>query len=169
MTHNITRTTTLLATSETSLKQIFRKIQNGGKYLLTIATDVPDAIPSTPVIYLAPPILPPHQLEVVLLTDSSYKVYWQEHNLRESIASDTKYHYEVLVNVGESTINETSAEIFQVDSAPFFYKNAKTHVIYSFAVRLVTEDGYRSQLSEIVSTENPGSKFPNLQSYKQIK
>ncbi|XP_020710796.1 sortilin-related receptor isoform X2 [Athalia rosae] len=154
MTHNMQRTVSLLPTNETTLKHRFHPIQYGGKYRVTVSTDVDNAIPSQPVIYLAPPILPPHQLKV-LHEESNYLIYWQEHDLPESIANKTGYHYEILVSEGEREVNLTTAKIIKTNEPSYIYKNAKTDVIYSFAVRLVTENGYQSQLSETVSIKSP--------------
>ncbi|XP_016840986.1 sortilin-related receptor, L(DLR class) A repeats-containing-like isoform X2 [Nasonia vitripennis] len=147
MTLNKTKVFTLAATNETVLKHPFRDIKYGGRYNISISTDVEGAIPSPWVIYNAPPILPPHQL-TVRFAEGNYEIYWQERQLPESIAKTTKYHYEVLVNEGERTINESTAAIFKTNQPPYIYQNAKLDKIYAFAVRLVTEEGYRSIMSE---------------------
>ncbi|XP_012284613.1 sortilin-related receptor [Orussus abietinus] len=154
MTLNIQKTVTLPPTNETTMKYKFTSVQYGGKYNITISTDVDYAIPSKPAIYLAPPILPPHQLNV-LHEEGNYILYWQERGLPDSIAKNTKYHYEILVNEDSRSINESTAMIFKEDQPPYIFPNAKTDVIYSFAVRLVTEKGYKSLLSEVVSIESP--------------
>lgn len=152
LTLNKTSVYTIASTNETVLKHVFRNIKYGGRYNVTVATDVEGAIPSQWVIYNAPPILPPHQLSV-LYEEGNYLIYWQERQLPESMAKTTKYHYEVLINEGERTVNETSAMVFKTNQPPFIFKNAKTDTIYAFAVRLVTDEGYRSTQSEVFSTQ----------------
>lgn len=137
------------------MKHTFNKIKYGGIYRVVIATDVKNAIPSHPVIYHAPPILPPHQLKV-LHKEGNYLVYW--HHQPDNMATITNYHYEILVAEGSRTLNESNTQIFKADQPPYIYKNAKPDLIYTFAVRLVTEEGYRSILSETRSIESPAGK-----------
>ena len=151
-------TVTLPPSNDTVLKHTFKGIKYGGKYRITVATDVQDAIPSMPVDYDAPPILPPHQL-TVMHDDNSYVLYWQERPLPEAMTKSTKYQYEILVSEGERTVNETSAKVFKTDQPPYIYKDPKTNVIYSFAVRLVTEEGYKSMQSEVASIQSPLGEF----------
>lgn len=152
ITFNRRFTVTLPPTNETALKHTFNSIKHGGKYKITIATDVENAIPSQPVIYVAPIIMPPHQLKVIH-EDHGYVIFWQEHDLPESFKT-TKYHYEILVVEGSKTMNESIAKIYKVDQPPYTYKDVKPRVIYTIAVRLVTEEGYQSPLSEIFSFRN---------------
>ncbi|XP_011301031.1 sortilin-related receptor [Fopius arisanus] len=150
MMKNKTTVVTLPATNETVIRHTFKTIKHGGQYRVTVATDANDAKSSQPVIYVAPPIPSPHQLHV-MPDDDKYIVYWQERELPSTLENTTKYHYELLVNEDSRTINESSAKIFECDQPPFIYKDAKPSVIYSFAVRLVTDEGYSSLLSEIQS------------------
>ncbi|XP_046815781.1 sortilin-related receptor-like isoform X1 [Vespa crabro] len=152
LTLNKTKIVTLLPTSESIMKHTFNKIRYGGIYRVVIATDVKNTIPSQPVIYHAPPILPPHQLKV-LYKEGNYLVYW--HHQPDNMAIITNYHYEILVAEGSRTLNESNTQIFKADQPPYIYKNAKSDIIYTFAVRLVTEEGYRSILSETRSIESP--------------
>ncbi|KAG7199404.1 hypothetical protein KM043_014034 [Ampulex compressa] len=144
---------TLPPTNETSMKHSFHSIKYGGKYHITVATDVENAIPSRTVTYVAPPIAPPHRLKIEH-EDDEYIIYWDGYDVQNSSDNDTKYHYEILVSEGERTVNETTAKSIRVDQPPYIYKGAKTNVIYSFAVRRVSEHGYRSILSEIRSVES---------------
>ncbi|XP_034183961.1 sortilin-related receptor [Osmia lignaria lignaria] len=144
---------TLAPTKETLMKHTFNCIKHSGKYRITVATDVENAIPRQPVIYTAPIILPPHQVKV-LHENEGLLVFWQEHDLPESIKTD-KYHYEILMVEGH-TMNESLAKVFKVEQPPYTFKDVKPDVIYSFAVRLVTEEGYMSPLSETYSTRNLG-------------
>jgi len=68
---------TLPPTNETIMKHTFHSIKYGGKYNITIATDVENAIPTQPFIYTAPPIKPPRQL-TVLHDNKEYLIYWQD-------------------------------------------------------------------------------------------
>lgn len=148
---------TLPPTNETIMKHTFHSIKYGGKYNITIATDVENAIPTQPFIYMAPPIKPPHQLSV--LTDSrKYVIYWQEPDLPESMKS-LNLHYEILMAEGSRTINESTAKILRADQPPYIYKDAKTDTIYTFAARLVTDEGYQSSLSEAWSTQISGKLY----------
>jgi len=147
---------TLPATNETVMKHMFHSIKYGGTYNITIATDVENAIPTQPFIYIAPPIKPPHQL-TVLHDNMEYLIYWQEPDLPEHIRKDTERYFEILVAEGSRTINETTAKILVVkDPPPYRYKDAKTDTIYTFAARLVTNEGYQSPLSETWSTQISG-------------
>lgn len=153
--NNKTTVVTRPATNDTIIKHTFRSIKHGGQYRITVATDVNDAKPSQPVIYIAPPIPSPHQLHV-MPDDGKYIVYWQERELPDTLDNNkTKYHYEILVNEDSRTINESGAKVYKCDQPPFIYKDAKASVIYSFAVRLVTEEGYSSLLSETQSIRAP--------------
>lgn len=148
-------TVTLSPTNETIMKHTFKSIQYGGKYSITVATDVENAIPTQPFIYIAPPIKPPHQL-TVLHDNTEYLIYWQEPDLPENIRNDSHRHYEILVAEGSRTINESTAKILLAKDPPYRYKDAKTDTIYTFAARLVTNDGYQSPLSETWSTQISG-------------
>lgn len=141
---------TLHPTNETSMKHIFNSIKHGGKYSITIVTDVENAIPTQPFIYVAPPIKPPRRL-TVLWDYTKYVIYWQEPELPD------KWHYEILVAEGIRTINESTAKVFQTrDPPPYHYKDVKTDTIYTFAMRVVTDEGYQSALSEAWSTQISG-------------
>ncbi|XP_066589021.1 sortilin-related receptor-like [Prorops nasuta] len=148
-------TFTLPPTNETLMKHPFRNVKYGGRYEITVATDVKNAIPTEPVIYLAPPLLPPRLVDVSYREDGTYYVYWQEHSFSEDVTKNTKFHYEILVAENSRTINVSTAKVFTREEPPFVYPNAKFGVIYSFAVRLVSEEGRKSQLSETVNREIP--------------
>ena len=95
-------------------------------------------------------IPPPHQVKV-LYDEQRFVVYWQEHDLPD-VMRDEKYHYEVLVMEGSHVMNDSIAKIYKSDQPPYIYKDVKPDTIYSFAIRLVTEEGYQSPLSEVFST-----------------
>ncbi|XP_043284191.1 sortilin-related receptor-like isoform X2 [Venturia canescens] len=154
LTLNKTSVVTLQPTNDTIIKHTFKGMKYGGKYRVTISTDVEDAIPSQPVMYVAPPILPPHQLSVLREADT-YVLYWQERSLPEGVTKNGQFHYEIIVNEGEHAINESSAKIIHWGQPPYIFKDAKTDVIYTFAVRAVTADGYQSMLSEAVGVRSP--------------
>lgn len=147
---------TLQPTNATSMKHIFNSIKHGGTYIISIVTDVENAIPTQPFIYIAPPIKPPHQL-TVLRDYTEYVIYWQEPELPDSIKKDAKWHYEILVIEGSRIINISNAEVLRTkDPPPYHYKDAKTDTIYTFAMRVVTDEGYQSPLSETWSTQISG-------------
>lgn len=159
------RTITLPPTNETALKHLFRNIRYGGKYKLWIATDVEGSTPTPSMMYNAPPLFPPYQI-AALNEKGNYIVYWQQRKLPESVSKNGKYYYEILVNEGERTVNESTAKIFKTDQPPFTYKDVKKDKIYSFAVRVVngnfeddTECKFRSILSEVYVAGNPVCKY----------
>ncbi|CAL7939536.1 unnamed protein product [Xylocopa violacea] len=141
-------TVTLAPTNETIMKHTFTSMKHGGRYQISISTDVEDAIPSYPVTYSIQGIQPPHQVDVSH-GDQGFIIYWQERNLPETVDPD-KYHYEILVVEG-AEMNESLAKIYKVDQPPYTYEDPKPDVIYTFGVRLVTDDGFRSPISETVS------------------
>ncbi|KAL0117855.1 hypothetical protein PUN28_008920 [Cardiocondyla obscurior] len=160
-------TVTLSPTNETIMKHMFNFIKYGGKYSITVATDVNNAIPTQPFIYIAPPIKPPHQL-TVLHDNTEYLIYWQEPDLPESIQNDTERHYEILVSEGSRIMNESTAKILTAKDPPYRYKNAKTDTIYTFAARLITSEGYQSPLSETWSTQISGAQLPVIMNTSSI-
>ncbi|XP_011882721.1 PREDICTED: sortilin-related receptor-like [Vollenhovia emeryi] len=153
-------TVTLSPTNETIMKHTFNAIKYGGKYSVTISTDVEDAIPTQPFIYIAPPIRPPHQLTVLRGENMEYLIYWQEPELPENIRNDADAHYEIFVAEGSRTINESTATVLLAKDPPYHYKDAKMDTIYTFAARLVTSEGYQSPMSETWSTQVSGSQLP---------
>ncbi|CAK9806758.1 Sortilin-related receptor [Anthophora plagiata] len=143
---------TLPPTNETVMKHTFNSIKHGGRYRITVSTDVENAIPSQPLIYMAPEIQPPHQLKV-LPNNEDFIVVWREYVLPETLKT-AKYHYEILVVEGSYSMNESIAKVYKVDQPPYTFKEAKPDVTYTFAVRLVTDEGYQSPLSETFSTRH---------------
>lgn len=152
---------TLPSTNETVMKHTFHSLKYGGKYNITVATDVANAIYTQPFIYTAPPIKSPHQLSV-LRNNRDYYIYWQEPDLPENIKKSANWHYEVLVVEGSKTINKSNVQFKPADQKPpYIFKDAKTDTIYSFAVRVVTDEGYNSSLSETWSTQISGRFWYN--------
>ncbi|XP_034941871.1 sortilin-related receptor-like [Chelonus insularis] len=154
MIRNETSTIILLPTNETAIKHTFKGIKYGGKYKVTVATNEPDSIMSQPVIYLAPPLSPPHQVQVIS-SGENWFVYWQEPDLPSEVKNHTA-RYEVLISENQVTVNESTAEVWPCDQPPFIFKGVKTSVVYSFAVRVKT-DGYQSELSESVTVRTPSA------------
>ncbi|XP_076656222.1 sortilin-related receptor isoform X2 [Halictus rubicundus] len=140
---------TLPPTTDSKLNHTFNSISYGGKYSIVIATDVENAMPSRMVIYAAKRIPSPHQL-LVVPERSEYVLFWEEHELYKSM-NCTLCSYEILVVEGSNKMNESAAKVFKVHQPPYKYTDVKPNVIYSFAVRLVTNEGHRSHLSEVVS------------------
>jgi len=85
---NISSSVTLLPTVSTELSHWF-EVHYGGHYRVTVQTDSDTAIETKPVEYLAPPIQPPHQLQVLPERNGSYIVYWKEKGLPAAIANMT--------------------------------------------------------------------------------
>ncbi|EZA49376.1 Sortilin-related receptor [Ooceraea biroi] len=158
---------TLTPTNDTIMKHTFHSIKYGGKYSITIATDVENAIPTQPFIYEAPAIKPPHQL-AVLYDNIGYYIFWQNQDLPESVKNGN-LHYEILVTEGSKTINESTAKVLWAAKPPYTYKDVKTDTIYTFAVRLVTDEGYQSPLSETWSTRiAAGTQLPVIMNTSSI-
>ncbi|KAF7992430.1 hypothetical protein HCN44_001755 [Aphidius gifuensis] len=154
LTTNNKTTIQIPSTNQTFIKHTFNSIHYGGKYEITVSTGVWGAKPSKSIIYEAPYILPPHEF-VVTPDGGKYFLYWQERALPKSLENKTKYHYEILVNENDNTVNLKSAKVYKVDLPPFIYKDAKPDKMYSFGVRLVTDDGYQSLISEVQSIRTP--------------
>lgn len=131
-------------------------ITYGGIYEVRVSTNVPNAVRTPSVVYNAPPILPPFQVEVFPTVNGSYVISWQERTVLSDIGP---YVYEVLVSSG-SKLNETTAKRFEVTNPPFIFTNA-TEEIYTFAVQLKSKAGYKSRLSEITSSTNKLMAEPN--------
>lgn len=138
---------------------MLKKIKLGGKYQISVSTDVDGAIPTEPVSYTAPPIIPPHQIIVEKhQNDQKYIVKWEERNMSDSW-KDTKYHFDILVSEGASVVNESNAKIYTSKESPFEFTPENIDAMHSIAVRLVSEEGYHSQLSEVVSIVNPNGWY----------
>ena len=141
------------------MKHILKNVRSGGKYQITVSTDVDGAIPTDPVTYVAPPIIPPHQVIVEKHPkEEKYIVKWEQRNLPENLKNG-KYHFDIFVAEGASIVNESTAKIYQRKQPPFEFKPENEDAMHSFAVRLVSEEGYQSDLSEIVSIVNPNGEF----------
>lgn len=149
---NFTTSVTLLPTDNTELSHSFA-VHYGGHYRVTVQTDSDNASPTKPVEYLAPPIQPPHQIQVLPERNGSYIVYWKERGLPTAI-SNMSYRYIVLVSQGHE-LNVSTASQYNTSSPPFILDNVQEGTIYSFAVMLETSDGYRSSISEVSSVEMP--------------
>lgn len=147
-------------TTDTDLSHSYR-VNLGGVYKVSVSTYVPDAIPSKVISFSAPPILPPHQLQVIPFKNGTCVVFWQEKDLPDNFKKEKSLKYTVLVNEGNQTDEKTALK-FEVNEPPFIYNNVTPGEIYTFAVYLQTEDGYRSLLSEVNSIEVPTGKLTNL-------
>ena len=65
-----------------------------------------------------------------------------------------RFRFIVLVSEGP-TLNISTAMQYNVTEAPFILDNVQEGKIYSFAVMLETNEGYRSQMSEVAAVEMP--------------
>uniref|UniRef100_T1H8D0 Sortilin-related receptor n=1 Tax=Rhodnius prolixus TaxID=13249 RepID=T1H8D0_RHOPR len=139
---------TLLPTNETNLShQIY--VYYGAKYRVSVQTDVDNSVPSEEVEVWAPALPSPHQLVVELQPqNSSFIIYWSLQV--EGIAKMPKHYYEVLVSEGPD-FDESKVEIYKANESPYVLHNKKDGVMYSFAVRAVSDKGFKSPLSEITS------------------
>lgn len=110
-----------------------------------MATRDPNAVKTAPVTYNAPPIMPPIEFEVFPMDNGSYGISWLDRIPPEG----GPYYYQLLISEGNSLIVET-AEIIDIYKPPTTYTNSSFHT-YSFAVRIMTKIGYKSELSETES------------------
>jgi hypothetical protein len=85
---NISSSVILSPTNKTEVSHWF-VVHYGGHYRVTVQTNSDTAIPAKPVEYLAPPIQPPHQLQVLPERNGSYIVYWKERGLPDAIKNMT--------------------------------------------------------------------------------
>lgn len=145
---------TLNPTTKTHFQHTFRS-HYGGVYKITVSTTAPEAIPSEPVRYEAPEIFPPHQVQVLSESNGSPVLVWKEKMLPQAIRN-SGYKYKVLVSEGNN-LNTSTAKEYVTDSSRFTFKDIKEGTMYSFAVMLVTEDGYSSKMSEIKSFQTSGN------------
>ncbi|ERL95566.1 sortilin-related receptor [Dendroctonus ponderosae] len=120
-------------------------VEAGGVYNVTVSTATANATPTSPVEFEAPPIYPPCEVRVIPEANGSFFVYWQE---SESMPRGN-FAYEVLVQEGNG-LNEATAEKYTVKHPPFIYTNSLGST-FTFSVRIKTEKGFSSLLSETVS------------------
>ncbi|KAK9512535.1 hypothetical protein O3M35_000936 [Rhynocoris fuscipes] len=152
---------TLLPTNETKRShQIY--VYYGARYKVSVQTDADNSVPCEEVEHWAPPLPSPHQVQIVVHTNGSHLIYWVPH-IPSHAVNMPKHHFEILVNEGP-ILNESTAEIYVANESPFVLNNIKEGIIYSFAVRLVTEKGFKSPLSEITSVEVPLGALASLMS-----
>lgn len=143
-------------TSDSELSESYQ-VNIGGTYKVKVSTFIPDAIPSKEFIFRAPPILPPHQIQIISYENGTCAILWNEKDLPENFTKEKKLKYVVLVNQGNQS-DEKSALKFETQGPPFIYNNVTPGEIYTFAVYLQTNEGYRSLLSEVNSIEVPTGK-----------
>lgn len=117
----------------------------GGVYEITVSTNVPNALKTSSVMYYAPPISPPLEFDVVTMDNGSYFINW----LDRKPATGGPYRYQLFVSTG-NMLNEKIAQTIEVDRPPCIYTNTSFDT-FSFAVRISTNDGYKSEFSEIES------------------
>ena len=84
---NKSSSVTLLPKNDTKFEHTFNT-HFGGRYSIVVSTTADKSIPSLPVYYDAPEILPPHQVQV-LINGSSFYVLWRQKELPESLESSS--------------------------------------------------------------------------------
>lgn len=119
-------------------------VEAGGVYNVTVSTAATNATATSPVVFEAPPIYPPCEVRVIPEANGSFFVYW-----REAESMQENFVYEVLVHEGNG-LDETTAEKYTVKHPPFIYTN-NLGSTFTFSVRIKTEKGFSSLLSETVS------------------
>ncbi|KAK9872160.1 hypothetical protein WA026_016214 [Henosepilachna vigintioctopunctata] len=124
-------------------------VSYGGIYDVSVATTALGARFTPNVTYYAPAIPGPYGVRVLVESNGSYFLYWQEREVPQVIGS---YHYEVLVSPG-NTLDERNAEKFSTRKPPFIYTNFSS-TMYTFGVRLVTHKNFSSFMSEHASIAN---------------
>lgn len=120
-------------------------VENGGVYNIRVSTAVTGALYSKVVTYSAPPIPPPVAFSVTPHANGSYVLHWDERNVQIY----GQYKFEVIVNAG-SDLNEKIANTFVIDHPPFVYTNNSAKE-FTFAVRIKTDKGYNSLVSESIN------------------
>lgn len=141
---------TVVNATGVEMSKVFN-VSYGATYDIRIKTNIIDSKYSEPVTYSAPPIMPPHSLMVVQEMNGSYVIYWNERSLPEALGD---YNYEILVSEGEH-LNASTTSRYTVRSPPFIFDNHSAPM-YSFSVRLRTNSGYSSDLSETHTVKNLG-------------
>ncbi|XP_014239724.1 sortilin-related receptor-like isoform X1 [Cimex lectularius] len=119
-------------------------VEYGSRYKIWVQTET--GMPSKAVEYWAPFLPTPHQIRAQVESDV-YVIYWNLHNNLQHMPS---HKFEILVSEGP-TFNETTAKVYIADSSPYKCNNMKFGLIYSIAIRVLSDSGYRSPLSEITS------------------
>ncbi|XP_046665505.1 sortilin-related receptor-like isoform X3 [Homalodisca vitripennis] len=156
---------TNMPTSEVDLQHTFF-IQYGGRYNVCVSTSVMGSAEGPCVEYWARQLPPPHQLQVLQETNGSYVLYWRQDQLPANLSSND-YHYVVLVSPG-SSLNISTAKELKTNSAPYFFSPEDEDTIYSYAVVLETNAGYRSLPSEVVSLASTKDSWPALFHQKSV-
>nr|CAD7262570.1 unnamed protein product [Timema shepardi] len=150
LTHGQSSTVTMLPTRNTSLNYWFIT-RHGGRYRFSVRTGNAHSNSSRVVEYTAPIILPPGQVQVLPEKNGSYFVYWKETKLPDALQGK-KFQYVVMVSPGRS-INMSAIKEYRANNPPIILNNMNSDTIYSVAVVLETEEGFRSLLSEVESVE----------------
>ncbi|KAF6211596.1 hypothetical protein GE061_012109 [Apolygus lucorum] len=145
--------TTYRPTNKTEFKHS-TSIRHGGSFEIRVKTDKEGSRESDPLIFVAPPLPSPHQIEAHTLKDdvSKMNIYW---NLKvDKNVQIPPFSYEILVSEGKP-LNESEARIVPAQAPPYLFSDVKAGTVYYFAVRLVTDQGYKSSISEIATGEVP--------------
>jgi hypothetical protein len=79
-------------------------------------------------------------------------IYFKVAVVRINDFSCSRFHYEVLVTEG-SWQGEENAKKFDVKGPPFILRDIQEGSFYTVAVKLVTDEGYHSMLSELNSVK----------------
>nr|CAD7431907.1 unnamed protein product [Timema monikensis] len=167
LTHGQSSTVTMLPTRNTSLNYWFIT-RHGGRYRFSVRTGNAHSNSSRVVEYTAPIILPPGQVQVLPEKNGSYFVYWKETKLPDALQGK-KFQYVVMVSPGRS-INMSAIKEYRANNPPIILNNMNSDTIYSVAVVLETEEGFRSLLSEVESVEVQADECqPFLQRFQTSK
>lgn len=152
---------TVLASTDHPLNRLIHNVSAGAKYRIAVKTSVPDAELSKWLEYSAPPLMPPYELQGFHEAENgSFVLVWEERP-QTAVSVSPNHSYEVLVSAGPKLLESTAS--VHVAQHPLFVYSAsaagdgdKKSVAssYTFAVRLVTLDGYKSPLSESVTLRN---------------
>lgn len=150
---------TVLPKAQQVLNMRMYNVSAGAKYRVAVKTTVPGAEMSEWVDWHAPPLMPPYELQGYHVADNdSFILVWFERP--ETATSISSIHsYEVLVCEG-SLMKANSADVYTVEHALFVYtapvSDSKKVSTFTFAVRVLTSDGYRSPLSESFTLQKGG-------------
>lgn len=125
-------------------------VQYGARYRVTVQTGERDSIRTKAAEHWAPLLPVPNQVKVEPY-NSSYKMHWQ---LDTNLKKMPKYDFEVMVCEGDE-FDENKASSIRVKAPPFYFHEMKVATTYTVAVRLVSEQGFLSSISEVNMIQIP--------------
>ncbi|XP_065222382.1 sortilin-related receptor-like [Planococcus citri] len=149
--NNVMTQITIPETNQTSLKASFTGLY-GAKYNFTLST-TDDTHITAFTQYQIPPIPPPHQV-IVWPENDAYRVVWDFKNGLSSLPPK-KYKFEVLISQGDHiNLSDSKTKHYMTSKPPYFVRDLKMGPTYTFAVRILSDGGDYSDLSEEYTVTN---------------